>query len=274
MIRALVLTGFGINCEEELASAWRLAGADPHLVHLNHLLTGRVRIRDHHVVSLPGGFSFGDDLGAGRVLANRIRFRALPGGGTLLDDLRRFVRDGGYVLGICNGFQVLVQTGLLPDVGGRQEQEVTLAPNRSGRFEDRWVHCVVAHPRATPFLTGLSTIDLPVRHGEGRLVIRDPEVRRAIEERGLACFRYCDARGEVTSTYPLNPNGSELDCAGLTDPTGHVFGLMPHPEACLSAWNHPDWGRRVRRGEIALEDGEGMALFRNLVRHLHEEHAP
>ncbi|MBN1336915.1 MAG: phosphoribosylformylglycinamidine synthase subunit PurQ [Deltaproteobacteria bacterium] len=274
MIRALVLTGFGINCEEELAAAWRLAGAEPHLVHLNRLLAGQERIRDHHVVSLPGGFSFGDDLGAGRVLANRIRYRTLPSGGTLLDELSRFVQEGGYVLGICNGFQVLVQTGLLPNVGGGLEPEATLAPNASGRFEDRWIRCVATTPSPTPFLAGVSTLDLPVRHGEGRLVFRDDEVQTRVVERGLACLRYADSEGLETHVYPANPNGSALACAGMVDVSGHVFGLMPHPEAYLSAWNHPDWGRRIRLSGHAMEDGEGLALFRNLVRHLTGEVKP
>jgi phosphoribosylformylglycinamidine synthase subunit PurQ / glutaminase len=268
MIRALVLTGFGINCEEELAAAWRLAGAEARIAHLNDVFSGELKIRDYHVLNFPGGFSFGDDLGAGRVLANRIRFRKLPDGGTLLDEIGTFAREGGFVLGICNGFQVLAKLGLLPDTTGRHEQEVSLAGNDSGVFEDRWVLCSASQPSATPFLDGVDTIPLPVRHGEGKLVIRDDGVRERIVSMGLACLRYCDENGRPTASFPANPNGSELFCAGLCDPTGRVFGLMPHPEAFLSSLNHPDWARKARVSGRVDGPGDGLHLFENLVHHL------
>jgi phosphoribosylformylglycinamidine synthase subunit PurQ / glutaminase len=271
MIRALVLSGFGINCEEELAAAWRLAGAEPTIAHLNDIFAGAVRIRDFHVLNFPGGFSFGDDLGAGRVLANRIRFRKLPGGGTLLSEIGDFARNGGFVLGICNGFQVLVKLGLLPDTNGSQEQEVSLAGNDSGSFEDRWVLCGAPQPSVTPFLDGIDTLPLPVRHGEGKLVVRDAQVRERIVSQGLACLVYCGQDGRPTDAFPANPNGSDLFCAGLSDPSGRIFGLMPHPEAFLSAQNHPDWARRARERGTADGPGEGLRIFQNLVRHLEGE---
>jgi len=268
MVQALILTGFGINCEEEFAAAYRLAGAEPTIVHLNQVLHGQVSIHDFDILNFPGGFSFGDDLGSGVVLANKLRYRQTSAAGrTLLDDIRQFIADGKFVLGICNGFQVLVKLGLLPNLGGDVTPEVTLTHNASGRYEDRWV-TLRANPLSnTPFLKGIDKLEVPVRHGEGRLVVPDAATRAAIETAALNCLTYLDANGDGTSDYPHNPNGADLNCAGLTDPTGQVFGLMPHPEAFLSAYNHPDWARRRRAGWLS-EEGEGLQIFKNIVAHI------
>ncbi|WP_081867476.1 phosphoribosylformylglycinamidine synthase subunit PurQ [Hymenobacter sp. IS2118] len=268
-VRALILTGFGINCEEEFAAAYRLAGAEATIVHLNQVLHGQVSIHDFDILNFPGGFSFGDDLGSGVVLANKLRYRQTSTDGrTLLDDIRQFIAAGKFVLGICNGFQVLVKLGLLPNLGGNVVPEVTLTHNASGRYEDRWVTLRVNPASRTPFLTGIDRLEVPVRHGEGRLVIPDAATRAAIEAAGLNCLSYIDANGAGTSEYPLNPNGADLNCAGLTDPTGQVFGLMPHPEAFLSAYNHPDWARRRRLNPDASEEGAGLQIFKNIVAHI------
>ena len=265
--RVLVLTGFGINCEEEMAAAWRLAGAEATVCHLNDLFVGRAALEEYDALALPGGFSFGDDLGSGKVLANLVRLRRLDSGRTLLDELERFLGDGKLVLGICNGFQVLVKLGLLPNAGGRWEQEATLARNDSGRFEDRWCEHVVSPRSRSPFLAGLERIRLPVRHGEGRLVVRDERVREAIVERGLDCLAYADHDGRPTGRYPENPNGSELACAALSDPSGQVLGMMPHPEAFLSLYNDPTWPQ-LRRAGARSEEGQGLRIFHNAVRHV------
>jgi len=262
-----VVTGFGINCEEEMAAAFRLAGAEADVAHLNELFLGRVALGDYRILALPGGFSFGDDLGSGKVLANKLRFKKGPSGAPLFDAIRDFLRGGGHVLGVCNGFQALVKLGLLPNVGGDFQQEVTLARNDSGRFEDRWCEVRVHPARRTPALRGLERLRLPVRHGEGKLVVRDEAVRRAVVEQGLCALAYCDGRGEPTWRYPENPNGAELACAGLTDPSGRVLGLMPHPEAALTLYNDPAWPQLKRAGARA-EEGPGLALFRNLVNHV------
>jgi phosphoribosylformylglycinamidine synthase I len=273
-VRALILTGFGINCEEEFAAAYRLAGAEATIVHLNQVLHGQVSIHDFDVLNFPGGFSFGDDLGSGVVLANKLRYRQTSADGrTLLDDIKQFIADGKFVLGICNGFQVLVKLGLLPNMGGDVTPEVTLTHNASGRYEDRWVTLRVNPASSTPFLKGIDKLEVPVRHGEGRLVIPNDATRAAIEAAGLNCLSYIDANGDGTSEYPLNPNGADLNCAGLTDPTGQVFGLMPHPEAFLAAYNHPDWARRRRQNPGASEEGEGLQIFKNIVAHIGEKHA-
>jgi len=266
--KALILTGFGINCEEEMAAAYRLAGAAPTIVHLNEVLHGRVSIHDFDILNFPGGFSFGDDLGSGVVLANKLRYRQTGAGGrTLLSDIREFVAAGKFVLGICNGFQVLVKLGLLPNLGGNFEPEVTLTHNASGRYEDRWVRLTVNPRSQTPFLSGLTTLEVPVRHGEGRLVVPDATTRERLVAQGLNCLTYAGHDDQETGTYPLNPNGADLNCAGLTDPTGRIFGLMPHPEAYLAGCNHPDWGMKKRRGELR-EEGEGLAIFKNIVNYL------
>lgn len=267
-VRALVMTGFGINCEEETAAAYRLVGAKVDIVHLNTVLLGNCSIHDYDVLTFPGGFSFGDDLGAGKALANKLRYRKLLCDRFFFDDLKIFVDEGKVILGICNGFQALVKMGLLPNVNGDYEQEVTLTTNASGHFEDRWCQCTTASVVKTPFLKGIGVIFLPVRHGEGRLVIRDLDLESQIVAQSLNCLSYCDPEGTPTAAYPMNPNGSQLNCAGLCDPTGRIFGMMPHPEAYLSLYNHPNWPRIRRLCPDAPADGEGLRLFKNIVEHI------
>ena len=263
--RALVITGFGINCEEETAAAFRLAGGEALVAHLTDLFSERISLQDFDALAFPGGFSFGDDLGSGKVLANKLTYKRMSSGRRFLDEIERFLGDGKLILGICNGFQVLVKTGLLPGLTPDRRQAITLTRNDSGRFEDRWVTCRVTGGGNAPFLRGIERMDLPVRHGEGKLVIQDPAVREAILARGLGCLVYVDDAGDPTGAYPANPNGSDLHLAGITDPSGQILGLMPHPEAFLSAFNHPAWTRRRREDPGGSEDGEGLAVFRNAV---------
>lgn len=265
VVRAVVLAGSGINSEEETAAGYRLAGAETHVVHLGSALRGEPRMDSFDVVHIPGGFSFGDDLGAGRALANRFRARRLPGGITLLDGLAAVAKGGGMVVGICNGFQVLVQVGLVPNVAGKCEPEASLLTNASGRFEDRWVRLSADARSPAQLWQREVPLEAPVRHGQGRLVFRDDGVREEVRRNALNVFTYCDATGRSTSEYPANPNGSELGVAGLCDPSGSVFGMMPHPEDHLSAFVHPDWPRRRReRGELG--EGDGVEVFRAVVR--------
>jgi phosphoribosylformylglycinamidine synthase subunit PurQ / glutaminase len=250
---AIIPTGFGINCEAETAHALRLAGAEVDLVHLNDLAADTARLARARILALAGGFSFGDHLGSGRVLANRWRRR-------LGSELSRFVDDGGLVIGLCNGFQTMARLGLVPGgtVGG---QIVALAPNypRAG-YVDRWVTLVVDPASPCVFLRGLTTLEVPVRHGEGRVVCSSA-VLEEIRAGHLAPVRYADpATGQPTDAPPHNPNGSIDAIAGLCDRSGRVFGLMPHPEAFLYAENHPRWRRRP-----SAEHGEGLQIFRNAV---------
>lgn len=267
-VRALVVSGFGINCEDETAAAFRLAGGHSDVVHLNDIFAHKVLLSDYDIMALPGGFSFGDDLGSARALANRFKYRKASSGKPFFVELCQFIEQGGYVIGICNGFQVLVKMGLLPNLEGTAAQDVTLTNNLSGRFEDRWVKLKVAVNAESPFLHGLSEFELPVRHGEGRLVVRDTAVRQALVDEGLACLYYCDAEGRATDAYPENPNGSDLAIAALTDRRRRVFGIMPHPEAFLARCNHPHVSGLGWWDAENLDAGQGLLLFRNIVRHI------
>lgn len=267
-VKSLVVTGYGINCERELAAAYDLAGAESQIVHLNDIFLGKVKITDYDILNFPGGFSFGDDLGSGKVLANKMKYKRIADGELFYNVILEFIEAGKFVLGVCNGFQFLVKMGLLPNIAKEHSQEVTLTLNDSGKFEDRWVYCRTNPESVTPFLKGIDKIALPVRHGEGKLIIRDDKILNGIIEKNLNCLYYTDIEGNSTADYPRNPNGSDLNCAGLCDETGQVFGLMPHPEAYLSIFNHPDWGRKKRISPEMKEDGEGLEIFRNIVEYI------
>lgn len=263
VVKALVLTGNGTNCEREMAHACRLAGAEARIAHTAEVFSGRVRLAEYDFLNLPGGFLDGDDLGSAKAGAVRFKFGTVAGdaGHRFLADLLEFVRAGKLVLGVCNGFQLLVKLGLLPGLGGRYaEQTASLTHNDSGRFEDRWCHLAVEPESPCVFTRGLATLYLPVRHGEGKFVPGDDDVLRGIEGERLVALRYADPDGQPTMTYPANPNGSVGAIAGLCDPTGRIFGLMPHPEAFTHRTNHPRWTR-----EALPEEGDGLALFRNAV---------
>ena len=257
--KSLVLTGFGVNCDYEMNHAFELAGAESKRVHLEDLISGKVKLEDFHVLSLPGGFSYGDDIASGKVYANRLRYN-------LFDDLRDFIQEGKLIIGVCNGFQILVKLGLLPGLGGDYGmQTTTLTFNDSGRFESRWVF-VKANPNSRcVFTKGIDVLPLPVRHGEGKFIPMSEEIRKRLHSDGLVVFQYCDSGGNITNKYPFNPNGSVDSIAGICDPTGRVFGLMPHPEAYLFRHNNPQWSRK----ELPA-DGMGLAIFRNAVNYLKE----
>jgi len=270
--RAVVLAGLGINCERETATALTLAGAHADIVHINTLLCDPAALLDAQIVVFPGGFSFGDHLGAGQALANRIRHRVLPQGDTLHHHLVQFVERRGFLLGICNGFQVLAKLGFVPNTQGEHVQEVALAENRTGRYENRW--CALRTASAGPAQTfaNLGPIELPVRHGEGRIVFRDHVIRQSVIAQSLHWLTYVSADGSPATTFPENPNGADLSCAGLTDPTGHVFGLMPHPEAYVSPYTHYNWARRRRDEGHLTDEADGLRFFRALLLRVAEEH--
>lgn len=249
----LVLRAVGTNCDRETAYAFERFGAQAEVLHVNRLLESPEALLRHHVLALPGGFAYGDDAGAGAVLACELRSR-------LNEPLRRFVADGGLVLGICNGFQALVRLGLLPglaDVLG--VQEVSLADNDSLKYEDRWVRLSIESRRCV-FVGSMPAPELPLAHGEGKLVPLDEGVRSRLLSDDRIVFRYVDAQGRATQHYPENPNGSTDAIAGLTDATGRVLGLMPHPERALFGWHHPAWTRLAGR---VPDLGPGAPLFAN-----------
>ena len=245
----LILRAAGTNRDGEAAWACQLAGGEPEVVHVGQLMEGSVRLSDYRMLVLPGGFSFGDDLGAGKLWAMLLRHR-------LGDELRAFIAAGRPVLGICNGFQVLVKSGLLP--GLQAQQSVTLTRNSSGKFECRWVHLKADPSSPCVFTRGLDElVYCPVAHGEGRLVVRDTAHLETLQAQGLAALRYVEPDGSPAG-YPANPNGSHADIAGLCNTAGNVLGLMPHPEDHLIPEQHP----RAARGA----GGQlGLTLIKNGV---------
>ena len=249
--RALVLRAAGTNCDVETAYALERSGAEAERVHVNRLVERPELLERCQILVLPGGFSYGDDIASAKVLANELRF-------ALGDALRRFVAAGRLILGICNGFQVLVKSGLL-GADGSGRPDVTLSFNDSGRFEDRWVYLKASTDRCV-FVKPGEDAYLPVAHGEGKFLVRDPEVLAHLEQAGQIVFRYVSQDGRADAGYPWNPNGSVGDVAGMCDPTGRILGLMPHPERHIEGTHHPRWTREGLRPE-----GDGARVFRNAV---------
>ncbi len=261
-VKALVITGFGLNCEKETRHACGMCAAAADLVHLNDLLSGKASLADYHILAFIGGFSFGDHLGAGTVFANRLKFR-------LKDSIESFVGSGKLVIGICNGFQTMTRLGLLPALDGCLfKQEAALAHNDSSLFRDDWVYLKAERDSPCIYTKGIRVTRLPVRHGEGKFVASDT-VLEQIEEKHLVALRYCDENGDVANDFPANPNGSLNSIAGICDPTGRIFGMMPHPEAFLSPYNHPDWVMSKLSGKLPPE-GEGVPFFKNAVQFARE----
>jgi phosphoribosylformylglycinamidine synthase len=272
----LILRTAGTNCDGETAYAFELAGAGTEMVHINRLLREPEMLDRFQILAIPGGFSYGDDIAAGRILANQIVHH-------LGDAVRSFVETGRPVIGVCNGFQVLVKTGLLPgppgtaraggDSGvgtglGAGRQSATLANNDSGRFVDRWVRLAARESKCV-WTADLEppVIELPVAHGEGKFVPRDEPVRRALWENGQVALVYAKEDGSpAQGNAPDNPNGSVDDIAGVCDASGLVFGLMPHPERYVDAIQHPAWTSRRDKGRA----GQGLQIFANAVRHVRD----
>ena len=242
-VRALILRAPGTNCDVETAFAFEQAGATTSLVHIAELIGHKRRLDNYQIMAIPGGFTYGDDLGAGRVLANEIRLKLGP-------DINRFIEDGRLILGICNGFQVLVKAGILP--GG--QPPITLANNDSGRFECRWVYLIANEKNNCIFTRGIERLYLPVAHGEGK-VVADPVV---LPRLNVALY-YSDEQGNRAG-YPYNPNGSVDNIAGICDDSGRIFALMPHPERHIRASQHPRWTKQE-----AEEPGGGLRIFANAV---------
>ncbi len=247
-VKALVLRAPGTNCDVETAFAFQQAGAETSLVHINQLIRGEQRLSDYQIMVVPGGFTYGDDIAAGKVLANELRLR-------LGEDVLRFVEDGRLILGICNGFQVLVKAGILPRLANDDSPRLTLAANDSGKFECRWVHLGVNQQSPCIFTKGMDNLYLPVAHAEGKLVA-DPSVLSDVS----AVLYYTDEHGNRDAGYPYNPNGSVGNIAGICDTSGHVFALMPHPERHIRGIQHPQWTRQGAR-----EHGDGFQIFLNAV---------
>jgi phosphoribosylformylglycinamidine synthase len=254
MTRVCVLFAAGINCDVETCRAFELVGAQPERVHINQLRARERKLSEFQILAIPGGFSYGDYVSSGQILANELKHN-------LAEDIVEFHKQGKPILGICNGFQVLVKAGLLPAFGQLFEaQTVTLDTNDSGRFEDRWVY-LQAEPTRCIFTQGLPPIcELPVAHAEGKFIVVDSRTLQQLNENHQVVFRYVTQAGEFAE-YPENPNGSIDGIAGICDPSGLIFGLMPHPERFTRIEHHPEWHRN------RLTKPLGISIFDNAVKH-------
>ncbi len=287
-VRAVVLRAAGINCDMETEYALQLAGAKAERVHINRLIENKNALDQYQIIVFPGGFSYGDDVAAGKILANQVVHH-------LYEPVQKFIEDGKLVLGICNGFQALVKAGILPGFEERiatedtentekskifagtestevkeknkaskiTGQTVTITYNDSGKFEDRWVYLAPQTDRCI-FIEKGRQIYLPVAHGEGKVVTKNANVLEKLKAEGYVAFNYVDENGKE-GDYPVNPNGSVDSIAGLTDATGRVLGLMPHPERFVRLTQHPHWPRLKKR-----QDGDGMTIFNNAVRYIQQ----
>lgn len=261
-VNVLILTGYGINCDVETGWAFEMAGADKiERVHVNRIINGEVNPDDFQIMVFPGGFSFGDHIASGRVLGLKVKKQ-------MGDKLKKFILEGKLVIGICNGFQTLVKMGVLP--GDNKEvykkQVATLTHNDSAKYEDRWVRIKANPSNKSPFLRGIESFDVAIRHGEGKFVAHRHFLRE-IRNEDLIAFQYVDKNGEPTRNYPENPNGSDLAIAGITNSRGNVLGLMPHPEVFINGTQHPEW---TRKG-TGSEKGLGLQIFVNAVNFVKEE---
>ena len=249
--KVLVLRAAGTNCDLETATALKAVGGQPELVHVSELKRGKTRLLEHDMLVIPGGFSYGDDVGAGRILANQVRL--------YLRELKNFVRMGRPVLGICNGFQVLVKAGILP-LNGSGEQTAGFTFNDSGRFESRWVHLRINTQSSCIFFKGLpEMVELPVAHGEGKLVLKSPRQLEELKKNKSIAMQYVDDGGKLAG-YPFNPNGSIFNIAALSNPEGNCLGMMPHPERFTAVQHHPNWTRQT-----FAKTPIGLEMFRNAV---------
>jgi phosphoribosylformylglycinamidine synthase len=272
-VRAIVLRAAGINCDMETEYALELAGAKAQRVHINRIIEDKSRLDEFQIIVFPGGFSYGDDVAAGKILANQVVHH-------LSEPVLKSIEDGKLVLGICNGFQVLVKAGILPGEGGESatagtekdrpsktgNQAVTITYNDSGKFEDRWVYLAPQTDRCI-FIEAGRQISLPIAHGEGKVVTKDQATLDRLKSEGRVAFKYVDKNGRE-GDYPVNPNGSVDSIAGLTDSTGRVLGLMPHPERFVRPTQHPHWTRL--KGKFENGQGDGMTIFNNAVKYVRE----
>lgn len=251
--RVIILRAAGTNCDKETAFAFEKVGAKVELVHINQLASGEKELKNYNILAIPGGFTYGDDIASGKILANELKYN-------LQEDVRKFIQKGKLIIGICNGFQVLVKAGLLPNLSGKFKIETTLTLNNSARFEDRWVYLKKMDSKCVwTKNVPKEVIYLPVAHGEGKFIAQNENILRILDSEGLIVFKYVYEDGRF-GDYPVNPNGSVEHIAGVCDQTGRIFGLMPHPERHIVYTQHPRWTRVASKKE-----GDGLAIFRSGV---------
>lgn len=262
-IKTLVLTGYGINCEEETAYAFNLAGADAEIIHINDLIANRAILKSCHILVFPGGFSYGDDTGSGRALANRIK-------NNLLDEMKDFIERDTLALGICNGFQVMVKLGILPYLEEETGKvEVALEHNSNNRFQCRWVNLNIEKNNPSVFTRNIENLYIPVAHGEGSF-FAPPETLEKIESLNLVTMKYSTPEGKpAAGEFPCNPNGSMNDIASICSKNGRIMGMMPHPERGMFFTQRYDWTflkeKFKREGKDLPVESDGMKIFTNAV---------
>lgn len=260
--KVLVLSGYGINCEQETVFAFERAGANAEVVHLNDLIDGHKKLQDYQILAFPGGFSYGDDTGAGKALANRIY-------NNLREELLEFVQRDTLTLATCNGFQAVTALGLLPALGMKYgERQAALMANNNARYTCRWIHMKCVSEKCV-FTKGIETLYVPVAHGEGKFYM-EPEGLKQLQANGQIIFTYVKEDGSpANGEDPYNPNGSLLDIAGVCDPSGRILGIMPHPERGLLFVNRPDFPllkeKYRREGRELPQENEGIKIFQNAV---------
>jgi len=252
-VKTLVLRTAGSNCDYETVHAFQQVGSGVSLVHINQIIAGRTRLADFQILAIPGGFTYGDDISAGKILANEFKHK-------LTDQIEKFISAGKLIIGICNGFQVLVKAGLLPEVNlSNGEQLITLANNDSGKFEDRWIYLKPISKKCV-FTRGMEKLAyFPVAHAEGKFISKNDPVLQKLLANDQVVFQYTNPEGELDG-YPWNPNGSVANIAGICDSTGRIFGLMPHPERHFHPTHHPRWTREGLKAEA-----DGVDIFRNAM---------
>lgn len=250
--KVLVLKADGTNCDEETAFAFNLAGGDSKIVHVNELRTKKEKLTSFQILAIPGGFSYGDDIVSGKILAVELA-------SFFSEELKKFIeRKNTIIIGICNGFQVLVRTGLLP-FGTMGKMQATLTNNDSGHFECRWVNLKIDDRNTCVFLRDMKgAVSYQVAHGEGKF-FASSETIKTIEQSKLVVFRYVDDKGNPTQKYPDNPNGALNAIAGICDPSGRILGLMPHPERFVRRDQHPNWRR------LPNLEPQGFPVFQRMV---------
>jgi phosphoribosylformylglycinamidine synthase len=247
----LILTGYGINAEKELEWAFQLSGGKTKIIHIEDLIENNKILDDYQILAFPGGFSFGDHIASGRIYANLVKNKAI-------DKISKFIDSDRLVIGICNGFQIITKLGLLPDLDNSKIQTASLMENDSGHFEDRWVYLKIIN-NESPWLKGIESLYLPVRHGEGKFVVKDNDILNSIKKNNQIALKYFNPDSENTE-YPFNPNGSIENIAGILNKKGNVFGLMPHPEAFIFNENHPRW-----QIEDISDQKRGLDIFKNAM---------
>ncbi len=248
-LNALILSGYGINCEHESKYCIEKVGGKADIVHINSIIESPAILENYNMLLLPGGFSYADDLGSGKVLASKLKSR-------LRDPIEQFIKSEKLVLGIGNGFQTLVKLGLLPEPDF--QQRVSFTKNDSGKFEDRWVMLKTNSNSPCIFTKGIDYLFVPVRHGEGKFVGSRDELTNIMQD-GTLVFQYIGEKGELEPAYPYNPSGSAMGIAGICDKTGRIFGMMPHPEAFNMVQNCPYWTTGI------VKDAQGLKIFANAV---------